>query len=180
MADNIKHIWDEFSIPLNQFIKKRIPNEQDAEDISQEVFIKIYNHIERLKDGNKMRAWIYSIARNEIADYHRRSHIILRKQEYSDNMIAEMDEDMTFNREIAQCLKVMINRLPEKYKEAILLTEYRHITQKELSEKTGLSLSGAKSRVQRARCKLKASLQECCELEFDRRGNIINYKEKNK
>jgi RNA polymerase sigma-70 factor (ECF subfamily) len=69
----------------------------------------------------------------------------------------------------------MVDRLPEPYREAIILTEYEGRTQKELAEYLGISLSGAKSRVQRAREKLKIMLLECCYFEFDRRGKVIDY-----
>ena len=58
----------------------------------------------------------------------------------------------------------MINELPEPYRQALLLTEYQ-----------GLSLLGAKSRVQRAREKLRDLLPQCCHFEFDRRGGIVGY-----
>jgi len=70
----------------------------------------------------------------------------------------------------------MIENLPDKYKEAILLTELNQLTHKELGESLGISLSGAKSRVQRARKMLKEMLTSCCSLEFDVMGNIIDYK----
>lgn len=85
--------------------------------------------------------------------------------------------DNTVN-EIASCIKAMINHLPEKCRQAIISTEFAGLTQKELGEKLGLSLSGAKSRVQRAREKLKAMLLECCHFEFDRLGNILDYRHK--
>ncbi|MDA8226295.1 MAG: sigma factor-like helix-turn-helix DNA-binding protein [Desulfitobacterium hafniense] len=73
----------------------------------------------------------------------------------------------------------MVDSLPETYKQAILLTEFQNMTQKELSEKLGISISGAKSRVQRGRKMLKEMLLGCCQLEVDRRGNIIDYQHKN-
>ena len=72
----------------------------------------------------------------------------------------------------------MINSLPEKYKQALILTEFQNLTQKELAERMGLSVSGAKSRVQRARIKLKELLLGCCSLEFDHYGNVIDYEHK--
>jgi len=69
----------------------------------------------------------------------------------------------------------MMNSLPELDRQALILTEYRGLTQKELGERLGLSFSGAKSRVQRAREKLKQMLLACCHFELDRQGHIINY-----
>ncbi len=98
----------------------------------------------------------------------------------TEDITNEPDDDLSSNEEIVSCLKAMINHLPEKYKQAIILTEFQNLTQKELSERMGLSLSGAKSRVQRARSMLKETLLGCCHLEFDRLGNIIDYTHKTK
>lgn len=68
--------------------------------------------------------------------------------------------------------------LPESHKQAIILTEFKNIPQKDLGERIGLSVSGAKSRVQRAREKLKKMLLDCCQFELDHMGNIIEYRHK--
>ncbi|HLZ55439.1 MAG TPA: sigma factor-like helix-turn-helix DNA-binding protein, partial [Ktedonosporobacter sp.] len=64
---------------------------------------------------------------------------------------------------------------PDQDRQALVLTEYQGLTQKELGERLGLSFSGAKSRVQRAREKLKQELLACCHFELDRRGHILDY-----
>lgn len=172
-------IWTEFSEPLRRFIKKRIPNEQDTDDILQEVFIKIHNNIGSLMNDNKIYAWIYRITRNTITDYYRRNGKNFEMTELPEDLESGTDEELSSNIEIASCLKVMMDNLPEKYKQAILLTEFQNMTQKDLGEKLGISVSGAKSRVQRARKMLKEMLLGCCQLEIDNRGNIIDYKHKN-
>lgn len=171
-------IWEEFSIPLKRYIKNRVANEQDCDDILQEVFIKIYNNIDSLKNDSKIHAWIYKITRNTIIDFYKRSDKKLLNSELLENLRDYKEEEMSANTEIASCLKVMVNNLPDIYKEAIFLTEFQNLTQRELSEKTGITISGAKSRVQRARKMLKQMLLECCQLEMDRSGNIIDYKHK--
>jgi len=171
----INHIWEELSVPLKMFIKKRIANEADVDDILQEVFLKIHNSINDLSDEHKIHAWVYRITRNSIVDYYRRQDKSIELSELSEEITMDPDEDITSNMEIAACLKSMIESLPAKYKEAVLLTEFQNLTQKELSDRMGLSLSGAKSRVQRGREKLKEMLLRCCHLEFDRLGNVIDY-----
>jgi len=173
-----KCIWEEFRIPLKRYIKKRVANEQDVEDIFQEIFLKIHSNIESLMNDNKIHAWIYRITRNTITDYYRKNHNIYEITELPEDLQSDTDEELSENIEIASCLKVMVDSLPEKYKQAILQTEFQNMTQKELSDKLGISISGAKSRVQRARKMLKEMLLGCCELEIDRRGNIIGYKHK--
>lgn len=177
MAVSINDIWEELSMPLKKFIKKRIPNDQDADDVLQEVFLKILKNSQSLMDDTKVQAWVFRITRNAIVDYYRRRESVELVQ-LPENLANGSEEDATFNTEIAACLKAMIDNLPQKYKEALLLTEFDNLTQKELSERMEISLSGAKSRVQRGRKLLKDMLLECCRLEFDRAGNVIKYKNK--
>ena len=178
---NVESIWKQFSKPLLSFIKRRVSNEQDAEDILQNVFCKIHNNISSLRETEKIHAWVYTITRNSITDFHRTQRFERNSSELSEDIPDESEEldATTANEDMAKCLKVMIRYLPEKYKEAIILTEFQNLTQKELGERLGLSVPGAKSRVQRARAKLKEMLLNCCHLEFDRQGNVVDYKNKN-
>lgn len=176
----IESIWTELSKPLKGFIRKRVKNDQDVDDILQNVFIKIHNSISDLKEADKIHAWVYSITRHTLADFYR-----TRKSEsditgFPEDSICDNEDKLTANDQISQCIIPMIKHLPEKYKQAILLTEFEDLTQKELSERMGLSVSGAKSRVQRARAKLKEMLLGCCHLEFDLRGNVIDYEHKSR
>lgn len=178
MIENFESVWEEFSIPLKSFIRRRINNDQDVEDILQMVFLKIYSNINNLKASNKIHSWIYKITRNTITDYYRRNDKNLEMIELPEDLESGTDEELSANTEIASCLRVMIDSLPEIYKQAIILTEFQNMTQKELGEKLGISISGAKSRVQRGREKLKKVLLGCCYLDFDSSGNIIDYKHK--
>jgi len=76
---------------------------------------------------------------------------------------------------LALSLEEMINELPEPYRQALILTAYQGLSQKQMAESLGISLSGAKSRVQRAREKLRDMLLRCCHFELDRRGRIVDY-----
>ncbi|AFQ44215.1 RNA polymerase sigma factor SigZ [Desulfosporosinus meridiei] len=178
MSTCINCVWEEFSLPLKRFIKKRVANEQDAEDIFQEIFLKIHKNIGGLMKENRLHAWIFRIAHNTIKDYYRRNNLKLESTDLGEDLESNTAEETSANTEIASCLKIMVESLPETYKQAILLTEFQSMTQKELSEKLGISLSGAKSRVQRGRKMLKEMLLGCCQLEIDSRGNIIDYKHK--
>lgn len=173
-----KGIWEEISIPLKKFIIKHVQNEYDAEDILQDIFCKIYDHIEGVKDKNKIHAWVYKITRNAIIDYYRSKMVTVELTDLPDTGLNANFMDSNVSCEVAACLKVMLQHLPEKYREAIVLTEFENLTQKELAQRLGLSVSGAKSRVQRARSKLKEIMLRCCYVEFDRLGNITDYKHK--
>lgn len=176
MLVSINQVLEEMAMPLKSFVRKHIANEQDAEEITQDVLLKIFSSVSGLKDDSRIHAWIYRITRNAIIDYYRKANKSVDFVELNDELEEKLYEDQNSNKEIAGCLKAMIENLPDKYKEAILLTELNHLTHKELGALLGISISGAKSRVQRARKMLKDMLTSCCSLEFDGMGNIIDYK----
>lgn len=178
MPIGVNDIWIKYSKPIKGFILKKINSEQDADDIMQEVFIKIYNNISSLKDDKKVNAWVYQITKNAISDYYRRQGKSVKLVELSENLTNDLIEDTSFNYKIAECLEAMIDNMKDEYKQAILLTEFGNLTQIELSKKMGISISGAKSRVQRAKKKLKKTLLNCCNFEFDHFGNVIYYEHK--
>lgn len=174
MLPTTERVWEEFHAGLKQFILKRVPDEPSAEDILQDVFLKVHAHIDTLRDRDRLPGWIYQIARNAIYDYYRAlqhnapstlPELPLMPENPLDDVVAEL----------APCVKEMVERLPAEYRQALILTEYEGLTQKELAERLGLSFSGAKSPVQRAREKLKQMLMDCCHFEFDRAGRIIDY-----
>lgn len=174
MVMTTEEIWEEFHPRIKQFILKRIPDEHNAEDILQEVFLKIHARIDTLRDEEKLQSWMYQIARNVIADYYRQHKATVALSEAL--LLPEepvVDDDVV--KDLLPGVRTMVNSLPDEYRQALLLTEYEGLTQRELAERLGLSLSGAKSRVQRAREKLKAMLLDCCHFEFDRLGKIIDY-----
>jgi RNA polymerase sigma-70 factor (ECF subfamily) len=179
---NIQMVWEAFRTSLRQFILSRVSNEQDAMDILQEVFIKIHFHLPSLKDEDKLHSWVYQITRNTIIDFYRsrgKNKNQFLTPELENKLFNETDriaEDENKNTIVSSWLKDMIEQLPDKYKQALLLTEFEEITQKELAERLGISISGSKSRVQRARERLKKAILECCHLEFDYSGNVLDYR----
>ncbi len=172
---HIDNIWREFSKNLREFILKRTSDESVADDILQEVFVKIHSRIDTLKDVRRLNGWIYQIARHTIIDYYRTKKVTAELPE----TIASFEKsDYNDGIDALSCIEAMVDQLPEKYRQALILTTYQGLTQKEMGKKLGLSISGAKSRSQRAREKLKDMLMECCDFELDRFGKIIDYEPK--
>jgi RNA polymerase sigma-70 factor (ECF subfamily) len=178
MVATTDHVWREFRDRLKRFILKSIHNSQDAEDILQEVFLKIHRHLHTVQDKTKLTAWIYQITRNAIVDHVRHKKAPVEHLEQAPRMISK-PASQTLNREIVACLRPMIQSLPVMYREALDLADLKGMTQQQTAAALGLSLPGAKSRVQRARQKLKAMLLDCCHLQSDRYGNILDYEPKN-
>ena len=174
MHTPVESVWAELSDTLKRFILKRVGNEQAAEDILQDVFLKIHAGIADLSDDSRLQGWVYQITRNAIIDFYRKSQ---PGQELPEDLAAGRveDEDDDTERKLARSLRGMVEQLPEEYRQAMLLTAFEGLTQKEVAGRLGLSLSGAKSRVQRGRDKLRDLLLDCCHVEFDRRGRVIDY-----
>ena len=173
MTMTTEQAWDTFQIPIPHFIFNYVHNEAIAEDILQDVFLKIHMHINTLHDEKKLQSWLYQITRRTIYDYYRAQRTVQALPESFDMPEEPTQEDA--EQLLLPCVKDIIDQLPAPYREALLLTEYQGLTQRELAEQLHLSFSGAKSRVQRAREKLKHKLLECCHFVFDRRGGIIEY-----
>jgi RNA polymerase sigma-70 factor, ECF subfamily len=177
-SEIVSQIWDESRNRIKGFIAKRINNEEDVEDVLQNVFFKIHQYISKLKDPEKLYPWVFQLTRNVIIDFYRERKVQVDPVDEILNEIAAEPGENDIEEEVLGWLEPMIGELPEKYRDALLLTELKGLTQKELSEKLDISLSGAKSRVQRGRVKLKETLLECCDLEFNRAGQIVEYKQR--
>ncbi len=166
--------WQAHRDALYRFVLKRVPDQAAAEDIVQEVLVKAYTRQGTLKEPSKLRPWLYQITRNAIIDYYR-----LQKpsEAIPDELIHEdtEEEDNRARQELARCLVPLLDALPEPYRQALRLAEFKGATQREVGSRLGLSLSGAKSRVQRARKMLREVLLKCCRVELDRRGGVVDY-----
>lgn len=173
MPTTTEQAWEAFHLPMKHFILTYTHNEVIAEDILQDVFLKMHIHIDALNDGKKLQSWLYQIARHAIYDHYRSQRNTVNLPETFDLPEEPLQENV--EKTLLPCLNDMVNQLPPLYREAIILTEYHGLTQRELAERLNLSFSGAKSRVQRAREKLKQKLLACCHFVLDRRGGIIAY-----
>lgn len=173
--DPLKLLWDRYRRRLSAFVRSRVRDDAEAEDILQEVFIRVHRDLccRPAEEWAKPQAWFYQIARHLIVDHYRRRRETV---EIPESLPAEPDipeEDP--EAVLALSMKELVNQLPDPYREALLLTEYEGLSQKQLAERLGISFSGAKSRVQRAREKVRDMLLSCCHFELDRRGRIIDY-----
>lgn len=180
--DATYQIWLELKTNLHRFIARRTANEADADDILQDVFFKIHTRIDQLKDTTKIHAWVYRITRNAIIDYYRKRRAELSLDAAPDisNMAQEETPEADSEREeIMACLSPMVERLPVDYRQALQMSDVHGITQVDLAERLQLSISGAKSRVQRARGQVRNMLLDCCHLEFDRLGRAVTIDNRN-
>jgi len=167
--------WIETLDRLQVFVAARVGDRELAADITQDVIVRsiasgAMDHVDN------PAAWLYQSARNAVIDHYRtrRQHIAL---DALDAWPAEDDDagpnDAT--RELARCLQPLLDQLPTSARDALLRVDINGQTQQHAARDLGLSLSGMKSRVQRARRDLRELLEQCCAVEVDRRGAILDY-----
>jgi RNA polymerase sigma-70 factor (ECF subfamily) len=165
-------IWKEYRARILQFVRSRVGDASTAEDITQDVFLRIFQKIDTLKSEDKLQAWLYQIARNAIMDHYRSKKPLA---ELPDLPQPVEDAGTKAQKELSECLLPMIRKLPPRYQEPIIQYEMGGKTHKDLSLSLGISLSGSKSRVQRGRARLKEMFLDCCHFEFDHRGQVVDY-----
>lgn len=172
MEKVVEEIWLDLHQELKNFIKNKVKNIDDSNDILQEVFLKIHLNIHLLNDCTKLTSWIYQITRNSISDHFRENKPNFQIEDFD---FPEQAHEEPLYQALSNCINSKIDILPEKYKQAILLTSFQNLSQIELAEKLNISHSGAKSRVQRAKEQLKDLILDCENVEIDTNGHIIDY-----
>ena len=176
-GDKIKLLWLQLHAKLKAFILNKVRDESAAEDLFQELFIRIHTRIDTLQDESKIQAWIYQITRNLIADYFEK--VKKEKQPLPPPEITEEDSSTEYMAEALRDMVNMMDELPLEYCEALCLTELGGMSQKLYAEKIGISYSGAKSRVQRAKIMMRNMLMKCCHYQFDKYGTVFDIHPKN-
>jgi RNA polymerase sigma-70 factor (ECF subfamily) len=173
-----EQVWEAYHVSLRQFIRAQVRDEQQTDDLLQEVFLKIHAHLDTVRAPEKVGSWLYQIARHVITDHYRlqqsKATIPLSDDLAEQLAMPEEPEENEAVQRLSRWVLPLMQRLPPPDRQALLLTEVEGLTQKALAEQLGLSFSGAKSRVQRARDHLR-KLLDCCHFAFDRRGHIIDY-----
>lgn len=165
-------VWNEFSAQIRSYLLKKVRVEDDADDLLQEIFIKIHGNIDDLKDEKKLAPWIHQIVRNSLTDYYRKKN--LETTELNEEVIASENElnDDIYKQCISGCLKVFMNKLPEKYKVPLELSDIRSLKQKDIAKEMNISYSGLKSRVQRGREMIKEMFIDCACISEDGKPNL--------
>ena len=161
-------LWLRHRERLRTYIAQRVNETDSVDDILQDVFLKALSNVDVVR-GN-LGAWLYRIAANAVIDHYRsrRPHVELPED------LTAPEPDRMAERQLSHCLEPLIGALPETYREPLVLSELEGLPQKEVARRLGLSLSGAKSRVQRGRQKLYQRLLACCDVEVGR-GGIVDY-----
>lgn len=166
-------IWTHLSSDLRQFIRRRVSDEHLADDLLQETFMRVHRNLSTLQEANRLTAWVYQIARNVVYDHGRKGVPSTVSLNETDPVDDNDDRAPHVGCGGITWLDEMVRSLPDGYREALQMAEIEGLSQQEVATRLGLSLSGAKSRIQRGRSMLKDVLENCCSFELDRRGRVM-------
>jgi len=159
-------IWNRFNEEVYFFVLKKVKNETAANDIFQNTFLKIHKNLHQLKEEEKVKAWVFQITRNEIANHFKNESKYIAPIKENDTVISEKNEAYC-------CFDKFINDLPTIYREPVELVYLKGKKQQEAAEILNISLANVKARIRRSKDILKEKFSECCKYEFDKNGSLI-------
>jgi RNA polymerase sigma-70 factor (ECF subfamily) len=159
--------WDELRGELHRFVARRVRG-ADAEDIVQEALLRIHRGLPGVRADGALLGWLYQVTRNAMID-----HLRARRPSAEPEPAPDDVDDAAFER-LAACVQPFVGMLAPPYREAIELVELGGLTQVEAAARLGLPVSTMKSRVQRGRAQLRELLEQCCAIDLDARGHVVD------
>lgn len=166
-----KNIFSDFHDEVYYFILKKVKDDHIGKDIFQNVFLKAFENQHQLKDENKIRAWLFQITRNEIANHFNQESVYVPKFEDDKNPSLAKDANVFDSSEFC-CYESFVNDLPKIYKDVVELIYNQGKKQRETAEILDISLPNVKARVRRAKNILKNNFEECCQYQLDEDGYL--------
>jgi RNA polymerase sigma-70 factor (ECF subfamily) len=175
--ETLQGVWQDLGARVRRFIGSRVNDPHAADDIAQDVMLKVQTNLGSLPPEEKLPAWVIAVARNAVIDHYRARTVreTLGGDVPEPASDADDVEGASALHDLAACLGRMVEQLPEPYRTALKLADLQRLSQQEIADRVGMSLSGVKSRVQRARQQLGEMIRDCCRVERDARGNVIDY-----
>jgi RNA polymerase sigma-70 factor (ECF subfamily) len=163
--------WHANEAELRGWLRHRLGNPVDADDMLQDLFVKAMRQGERFCAIENARAWLFEVARNSLADRLRPKRETI---ELPADLASEVEEIATVDTLVA-CLPRVLAELSPEDREAITLCDLEGLPQIEYARRKGLSLPGAKSRIQRARKRLREQLSQACQVRLDAAGQVSDF-----
>ncbi|EMG37455.1 RNA polymerase sigma factor, sigma-70 family [Desulfocurvibacter africanus PCS] len=166
---DLRQIYAEYYLRILRYLR-RLAGENEAEDLAQNVFVKVGDGLKDFRGEAKLSTWIYRIATNLAID---RIRGLKARQMCQLPNHAEASEDdhlektpsveqQLIRKEMNDCIRELIDRLPESYRVVLALSDLEGFSNAEIAEILGISLDAAKIRLHRARAKLKAEMEKAC------------------
>jgi RNA polymerase sigma-70 factor (ECF subfamily) len=175
--------WDEVARELRPYLLSRLRSEADADDVLQDVLLKMHGGLGALRDNERLVPWAYRIARRAVIDHHRRRGRRATPAGAATDLLASEPEATTApppmeegdaSESLTAVIAQFVAALPSPYRETLELTELQGRSHREAADTLGISLTATKSRVQRGRAQLRIMLERCCAIELDARNGVMS------
>lgn len=169
--------WAESLDRVRAFVAARVGGDRElAADITNDVLVRSIAS-GALAEVDNPTAWLYRSARNAVIDHYRTRRVLepLETDAWPEpDRVDSAPNDAT--RELARCLQPLMADLPTTARDALTRVDLEGQTHQQAASELGLSVSGMKSRVQRARRQLRDVLEQCCEVGLDHTGAVAGYR----
>ena len=181
-------IYDAYRARVLAYAAKLI-GPADAEDVTQEVFVKVGRSLGTLADPAKLSSWIYTITLNTVRDLARaRASRAEVSSPDRDAVSPETDadrrpgptangtltpEEIAIRNEMVACYLDLVKQLPAQYYEVYALSEFEHLSNEEIAGRLSLTLATTKIRLHRARSRVNAELRKNCRCYYNERGELM-------
>ncbi|AZQ62739.1 sigma-70 family RNA polymerase sigma factor [Flammeovirga pectinis] len=169
-CSNMNEIVVDYYDYIHSFINKKLKNKEDVDDLTQEVMVKLTEACSKPSEIQNLKAWLFQVARNVIYAYYQ-SHKLDTESLMEETSFVDHKEESIGT---ADYIISMINLLPQEYGEPLKWADIEGLPQQQIADKLGIGLSGAKMRIQRARKKLLELFNQCCDIEYDAKGNFVS------
>lgn len=159
-----------------------------ADDVTQEVFIKVGRSLSTLEDPAKLASWLYAITLNTVRDAARKrssaarslspEHAGTEAELESDlsrmpDSVARTPEEAAIRKEMVACYLDYVKQLARSHYEVYVLSEFDHLSNAEIARRLSLSIGTVKIRLHRARARLREELRRNCRCYYNERGELM-------
>lgn len=174
---DFRAIYDIFQ-PKVLWYLTRLVGEDEAEDLTQEVFVKVSQALSRFRQESHLSTWVYRIATNTALDTLRRPSFQHAVREGISDAAAteEMSptvEQQLIRREMKECIRGFVQSLPVDFRSVVVLSELEQLTNRQIAEVLGISLATVKIRLHRARALLKKEFASRCSFYRDEGNGLV-------
>ncbi|WP_158966600.1 sigma-70 family RNA polymerase sigma factor [Paraglaciecola sp. L3A3] len=156
---------------LRAFLRKRVSNVIVAEDLLQEVILRLVQQGHKFCSISQPRAWLFRVTRNVLVDYNRQQK---QTVELSSD-ICQPEHDFDSITLLSECVSRNLARLPESDKDIVECCDLSNNTVKNYAQTQGISLPAAKARLLRVRQRLRDAIEQHCHVQFDENGKVCGY-----
>lgn len=170
-------VWKEYHLSIRRFLHSKISNSEDVDDLLQEIMIKTQKGIESLHSTNKLKPWLFQLAKNSIIDFYRKKSRT-PQVEFLDFLTEDKNDHNEVEQDLSQCVLPFIELLDQEDRDLLLAIDINGLSQKDYALQHEIAYSTLKSRLKKARLKLRTSFEDCCEFSFNPQGKIIDYTQK--